>query len=177
MIDSLSSLASDEVKAGITIVFDAIRLPLEETETVSQKGGMTVMFAVDHEDADSLIEELILKNSSPKQLTVVSSDHRLHKAALRRKATPIDSDVWFDRLEQLGNQYFDTPDTTDGKPEKPDLEVLKQVDWANEFRLTEKPISTASESDCNDRGTTFNPFPKGYGDDLGEKLADDEPEP
>jgi hypothetical protein len=37
---------------------------------------------------------LIRKHSSPRALTVVSSDHRLHRAARRRRATPIDSDRW-----------------------------------------------------------------------------------
>jgi hypothetical protein len=32
-------------------------------------------------------------------LTVVSSDHRLHRAARRRKATPIDSEKWVAELQ------------------------------------------------------------------------------
>ena len=48
-----------------------------------------------HDSADELIEELIEADTSPRRLTVVSSDHRLHRAARRRRARAIDSDVWF----------------------------------------------------------------------------------
>ena len=52
-------------------------------------------FASGYENADELIEELIRAESAPRRLIVVSSDHRLHRAAKRRKAQAIDSDQWF----------------------------------------------------------------------------------
>ena len=56
------------------------------------------MFASQDEDADTVIERLVAADSAPKRLTVVSSDHRLQRAAHRRKATAVDSDVWFAQL-------------------------------------------------------------------------------
>ena len=56
---------------------------------------MTIHFSSEYDNADELIEELIEAHSVPKSLLVVSSDHRLQRAARRRKAPFVDSDVWF----------------------------------------------------------------------------------
>ena len=61
---------------------------------------MTIRFAPRDSDADTLIEELIRADTSPKRLTVVSSDHRIQNAARRRRAQPIDSDVWCAELSR-----------------------------------------------------------------------------
>jgi predicted RNA-binding protein with PIN domain len=164
LIATLRSRLSDEQCARITIVYDAKRLPIKETEAVSQKHGITVIFAVDHDEADTLIEELILKHSAPKQLTVVSSDHRLHKAALRRKATPIDSDVWFDRLERQQQRPASAASglvESDGD-DKPVPDELTEIDWQQEFGLDVETEDTKQPG----KESTYNPFPPGYGDDL-----------
>ena len=77
-----------------TVVFDAHDAPPGLPRTVTHH-GITVHYASDYEDADELIEELIQAHSAPRSLTVVSSDHRIHRAAKRRKAQPIDSDRWY----------------------------------------------------------------------------------
>ncbi len=79
-----------------TIVFDARQttgLP-----QVIEHRGVRVRFAVQHDAADDLIEELIRADSAPRRLVVVSSDHRLQRAARRRRAKAIDSDVWYAEL-------------------------------------------------------------------------------
>jgi predicted RNA-binding protein with PIN domain len=86
------------IRRRTAIVFDATRLPLRESQPTRTESGLTIIYAIDHEDADTLIELLIQKNSTPQKFTVVSSDHRLHKVASRRKSTPIDSDQWFDQI-------------------------------------------------------------------------------
>lgn len=80
-----------------TIVFDVNRTMAEvsERETIH---GMTVLNAIAYPDADTLIEQLIREHSAPKQLVVISSDHRLHKAARVRKAKPIDSEDFYEEL-------------------------------------------------------------------------------
>jgi len=120
------------------------RLPIKEDHNVSQRDGMTIIYAVEHEDADSMIEEIIRKHSNPKQLLVVSSDHRLHKAALRRKSNPIDSDVWYDNLEQGFESNSDAgPQSPNGNPNGQsdvDKEIptgLDKIDWAKEFGIDE----------------------------------------
>jgi len=60
--------------------------------------GIDVRFAVDHDEADDLIEELIAAHTSSKRLTVVSSDHRIQSAARRAGAMAVDSHAWLDAL-------------------------------------------------------------------------------
>src|SRR5690348_9788490 len=68
-----------------TVVFDAAAPPDGFPRETSHK-GITVLFAVDDDDADSRIERLIAQHPTPRSLTVVSSDNRLRQAARRRKA-------------------------------------------------------------------------------------------
>jgi predicted RNA-binding protein with PIN domain len=81
-----------------TVVFDA-REPPGHLPSESTHKGMTIVFAVDDEDADARIEQLIAAHSSPKALTVVSSDHRIRQAATRRKARALTADAFWQGLE------------------------------------------------------------------------------
>lgn len=111
----------------ITIVYDASRLPPGE-QADSRQQGIRILFAIDHDDADSLIEQLIQQHSVPRKLLVVSSDHRIQRAAKRRKAVTIDSDLWLDRLEELDQR---------GRPGEPvrnqSANAGPEVDWHQEF--------------------------------------------
>ena len=79
-----------------TVVFDAATAPPDRASTARHK-GLTILYAVDSDDADTRIEELIAHHSSPKHLTVVSSDHRIQKAALRRRSKIMTADAfWVD---------------------------------------------------------------------------------
>ncbi len=80
--------------AGSVVVFDSSQAPAGLPQT-SRHRGLLVQFATHYEDADALIEELIRQCSAPKRLTVVSSDHRLQRAARRRRAKAVNSDTWF----------------------------------------------------------------------------------
>ncbi len=73
-----------------------------------------VLFAAGFPDADSMIEEMIRKHSSPRRLTVVSSDRRLMDAARRRGAWGIDCDEWLDRRETEASRNCDVA----GEPEE-----------------------------------------------------------
>jgi uncharacterized protein len=92
----VQSLPPDEVPRT-TVVFDASESPWGVARQQKHQ-GLTVMFASRDDDADTVIEGLIAADSSPKRLTVVSSDHRLQRAAKRRRATAVDSDKWFAQL-------------------------------------------------------------------------------
>ncbi|MFC1757450.1 NYN domain-containing protein [Planctomycetota bacterium] len=123
----------------VTVAFDSeqkVSLPSEISAH-----GLRVLFARDYPTADDLIEELIQTNSAPNRLTVVSSDHRIQVFAKRRKATPIDSDVWFDQLLERS---------------------AKAVAAAGDSRQTDFEVP---DSDLEE--PFENPFPEGYGEDLG----------
>ncbi len=80
-----------------TVVFDASNSPWGVAKQLEHR-GIKVIFAAKEEDADTVIEDLIAADSAPKRLTVVSSDHRIQRTAKRRRATAIDSDLWFAQL-------------------------------------------------------------------------------
>ena len=86
---------SDELRRRTTVVFDA-KDPPPDADRHGTHAEILVLYAHEDEEADDLIERIIAGHSAPRQLIVVSSDHRLHKAARRRKATPLDSDEFLD---------------------------------------------------------------------------------
>lgn len=144
-IQTISKWLGDDRKHA-AIVFDASRLPIKEDHSVSQIDGLTIIYAVDYDDADSMIEEIVRTHSSPKQLIVVSSDHRLHKAALRRNAQPIDSDVWYDNLEQdfesmdqiWGNRNPVQADSDSQLDLEKEASGLDKIDWFKEFGIQDE---------------------------------------
>jgi uncharacterized protein len=86
---------SEEQRRRTTFVFDAKDPPPDSTGQGTQ-AEMLILYAQEDEEADDLIERIIAAHSAPRQLVVVSSDHRLHKSARRRKAVPLDSDAFLD---------------------------------------------------------------------------------
>lgn len=89
-----------------TIVFDGRDAPpgLPDHYTVH---GLQIRFAR-HQEADDLIEQLIQASHHPRQLTVVSNDRRLQRAARRRRGEGISCGTW---LASLNNLAPDPPRT------------------------------------------------------------------
>lgn len=86
-----------------TLVFDANSPPSDfDLETCYE--GLTLIFALGDENADARIEQLIAQHSAPKSLTVVSTDHRIRRAANRRKARAMTADEFLDLIERIGRQ-------------------------------------------------------------------------
>ncbi|MCA9215160.1 MAG: NYN domain-containing protein [Planctomycetales bacterium] len=136
MLRFLSEHLSAVGETDVAVVFDSDvkkRLPSQQ-----ELFGLRVYFARDYPTADDLIEELIAECKQPSNLIVVSSDHRIQVFAQRKRAMPIDSDVWFDCL-------------------------LEAVHDANQSRV--QPQQTDDVD--NDEPLFENPFPDGYGEDLG----------
>jgi len=129
----VESLPDDEV-SRTTIVFDASESPWGVAKQTNHR-GITVMFASKDEDADSVIEQLIADDSAPKRLTVVSSDHRIQRAAKRRRANFVDSDVWFAQmLRDRASRTTSAASSDAPKPEGPFSPG--EVDrWLREFGL------------------------------------------
>jgi uncharacterized protein len=103
LLNFIAESVPPETLAGTTVVFDAAGAPPGLPRTLSHRGLM-VRFAAGYEDADALIEELVLADSAPRRLLVVSSDHRLHRAARRRRAKAIDSDRWYAEILRNRNR-------------------------------------------------------------------------
>ena len=164
-----ASLKASERKAA-TIVFDAAEAPpgLPNNYVVE---GITVVYARDYPDADALLEELIELHPAPRGLTVVSSDHRVQRAARRRGASRIDSDLWYAdlwqrRIELRRQQQKAVPEKPRGQ-----LSAKEIAYWVEQFDgddLPELPTPQTPELEKPTEGFE-DPFPRGYGDDLSEE--------
>lgn len=161
LIDRLSAALPPAMARRTTVVFDAAAAP-PGLESRFIRHGIEVEFAVGYAEADDRLEELIAAHSSPKRLTVVSSDHRVQTAARRRGALAIDSDHWLDRLADGHVLLAISLDSAVNQ-----AQVLEQEkpalpgdagDWLMEFGIDDKCSRKASEIE--------NPFPPGYGEDL-----------
>jgi predicted RNA-binding protein with PIN domain len=95
-------LPEREVKRT-TIVFDAADAPPGLPRQFSHR-GIDVRFAPRNTSADALLEELIERSPDPRRLTVVSSDHRVQRAARQRGAKFVDSDQWHAELRRVAAQ-------------------------------------------------------------------------
>ena len=173
----------------MTVVFDA-RNPPPGMPRVIDHRGITVRFAAQHDNADALIEELIRADSAPRRLTVVSSDHRIQRAARRRKARAVDADVWYAEVLRRRRERQKSLPESAVRPAVPLLEedvnywirqfggksLLKELaeleaaestrpspgDPRVEDSSSEKPNAAEAQSEV------YNPFPPGYAEDLDE---------
>jgi predicted RNA-binding protein with PIN domain len=99
LLNFLAASIPEDERSQTTIVFDATDAPPGLPRTLSHR-GMMVRYASDYTNADELIEQLIADHHSPRGLLVVSSDHKIQRAAKRRRAAFIDSDRWYSELWQ-----------------------------------------------------------------------------
>lgn len=88
LVDLLGPARSDAI-----VVFDAAKAP-DGLPARFVHEGMTVLFAREYPDADSLIEKLVTEDHAPGHLVVVSSDRRLQGAARRRRARAVACEEW-----------------------------------------------------------------------------------
>ena len=193
LLHEIASFAGVGFAKRTTIVFDAAHRPRQAKTNRYRIKNVLVLYADQFDDADTMIEYLISKHATPKKLTVVSSDHRLHKSALRRRATPIDSEIWYDRL--LAGKFMSKTESV----KLPQPDGLSDVDWHDELKLNavdlkeiEAEIAAEQSDNAVERSTELeredlgqrddriedvaplsgevgNPFPPGYGEDLLEE--------
>ncbi len=93
-----SRLTPDELSTT-QVVFDAPRMG-PAPPGLTQPSGLSVCFAVDHDEADDLLEQIVREHPTPKQLTVVSSDQRIRRCARAKRATSLDAQTFLDQLER-----------------------------------------------------------------------------
>ena len=195
LLSALAELLPGEEAARTVVVFDAENPPPGLPRTLVAQ-GITVHFAADHEDADALLEELIARHSAPRSLTVVSSDHRLQRAARRRKARAVDSEAWYDeqlRKRQERGRVLVTPAK---RPEESPADETEY--WLRQFGATtgddaidddasppaarrgrqdkpkpdaQRPARRRSAKERREPSADelADPFPPGYGDDVWEE--------
>jgi hypothetical protein len=144
LLNFLAESLPEEVAARTTVVFDATDAPPGLPRHQTHR-GITVRFAAKYDDADTLIEELIGEATAPRSLTVVSSDHRLQRAARRRRARPVDSDLWYaEIIHQRRSRRLRR--TKPGKPPTP-LSGSEIAFWLAEFDADHLAERIASEEE------------------------------
>ena len=114
----VASLNESE-RAQTTIVFDAAEAPPGLPNHYAIE-GLQVIYARDYPDADTLIEEMIEEHTAPRGLLVISSDHRVQRAARRRGSKYTDSERWYSelwrrRVELRSNQQKSVPEKPMGE--------------------------------------------------------------
>ncbi len=135
LLGMLCEKLSEPEQMRCTVVFDAQNAP-GDVSRESKHHEIRVLFAPAGSDADTVIEELIAKHPAAKQAIVVSADHRLHKAARRKGATPIDSEPFWERLQKRPDARTALIDENDvkGPKTKPPPKTKRETEnWLKEF--------------------------------------------
>jgi uncharacterized protein len=179
LLNFLAASLDPEGLPRTTVVFDAQDSPPGLPRSLEHR-GLAVRFAARDGSADELIGELIRADSAPRQLVVVSSDHAVQRAARRRRATAVDSEVWYDELVRARRRRAAAESDV---PERPAVPLLTEdVDyWLRQFggastleqlwgagtpATPREPAGASEASSEKDVGPLENPFPPGYGEDL-----------
>lgn len=129
----LSGVLEPATCAQTVVVFDASAAPrgLPREEVCF---GLQVRYAAGFPEADALLEELIRQHHTPRQLTVVSSDRRVQRAARRRRASAVDCRTWLESLMAPHRAAHAAPE-----PSKPSLPPSdEEVEyWVRQFSVPE----------------------------------------
>ncbi len=131
----------DGARERTTVVFDAFDPPIDAVSHFRFR-EVAVRFAVDAGEADHLIEQLIRRHSSPRQLRVVSDDIRVRQAAKRRGAAAVKCDAFLRRLDR----YVASEGRSVAESRLP---VASPGDWLDYFGLSGDDAKTGF-SDLND---------------------------
>ena len=163
---------SIEERQRCTVVFDAIDAP-PGLDREFQHEGIAVQFAEPGHEADEVIEQLVARHSAARNLIVVSSDHRLQRAARIRRAASLDSEAFLMRLSRRGDATESTNSSNKGGPStaKPLSPTGPDVTyWLREFG----PIDVATiakEEDTDTKPNSADPWQQGI-DEMQRALDD-----
>ena len=164
LLNFLAESLPHQERQNTTVVFDAGKDAPRGLPREQDFRGITIHFASQYDEADTLIEELIRADTAPRSLTVVSSDHRLQRAARRRRARAVDSDRWY--AEVLTRRRRERAPRTDSRKPQPPTSAEDIAYWLDKFT----PEGGATDQDTPP--PIDNPFPPGYADDLLDEDSD-----
>jgi predicted RNA-binding protein with PIN domain len=157
LLDFLAASIDRRERRNTAIVFDAAGAPPGLPRQLMHD-GITVHFAQRHSEADEMIEELLEECAAPRNLLVVSSDHRVQRAARHFGASFVDSDKWYREALAKIRQRQANADEAATKPHE-DLTPEELNYWMRQFGDAAKQ-----------QGGIDDPIPPGYGDDIEEQL-------
>jgi len=146
--DSLTNWLITTLPANLrkktVLVFDA-KNPPPNRGFLFDRSGITIHFAVGYPDADTLMEEYIRLHHAPRNLTVVTSDHRIQRAAKRKRATAMDADRWARQI-QYQFQATDGKQADKAKP-NPALSDHEVIGWMKGFGIDSQQEASQLEQE------------------------------
>ena len=93
---------------AITVIFDAKRKP-RHVPSEFQEGRILIRYAGRREEADDVIEALLIQHAAPARLIVVSEDRRLRQAAARRHARSLGCEELLEHMERASARRASGP--------------------------------------------------------------------
>lgn len=97
LLKLLARNLEDRERPATTVYFDAKSSP-SRSQLPGSFRDLRVIFAGGDGEADTAMEHFIERNATPKRLLVVTSDHRIQRAARVRRCPFIDSPAFLDEL-------------------------------------------------------------------------------
>jgi predicted RNA-binding protein with PIN domain len=132
-LNDLAALLGAVDARQTTVVFDASAAPDDVPDSAAHQ-GMSIVYAVGDESADERIEALIARHSSPKSLTVVSSDRRIRQSAARRRARAVSSEeFWSGLREKRPDRPAATRPTAEDRARLHGLTPAESAAWLDVF--------------------------------------------
>ncbi len=131
LLNFLGRVIDAKLRGRTTIVFDAAHAPPGLPKCITRE-GMAVHFAREHGSADALIEEILQNSPQRRSLLIVSSDHRLHRAARQCGAKAIDSQRWYQAMLRASRHHPQPQTPEQDKPAAP-LSEAEVARWVEEF--------------------------------------------
>ena len=114
----------------VTVIFDAAQAP-PRAPAEFEYHGIHVAFAIHEERADDLIEAMIRKASAPRQITVVTDDHHIQRAAQRRHCLVRGCTDYLSDLERRGPKAKSEVEQAPAKPQAVSAEETQH--WLDKF--------------------------------------------
>ncbi|MCA9237097.1 MAG: NYN domain-containing protein [Planctomycetales bacterium] len=175
MLRFLAASVDDAERPRTTVVFDAADAPpgLPQSVTFAE---MLVRYAATYADADELLEELIAAHHAPRTLLVVSSDHRIQRAARRRRCRFIDSDQWY--AAAVRRRQHNRPPAVDARKRLGEATEDEVAYWVEQFteqaptEPSEPPPKKTTRPREPGADSLIDPFPPGYADDLFDDASE-----
>jgi len=99
LLKRLQTGLSEAERAHTSVIFDA-QFSEHPDRRPLHLYGMRVLFSPHGRQADDLIEILLSSHPAPQQVMVISSDHRLQRAARHARATSLSSDAFLVELDE-----------------------------------------------------------------------------
>ena len=146
----LAGSLSTEERQRCTVVFDAIEAPTGLAREF-QHEGIAVLFAEPGHEADEVIEHLVATHSAARNLIVVSSDHRLQRAARSRRAASLDSEAFLTRLSRRDGADQTTSRSSEGSDSAAKPSPTSDPDvayWLREFGPIDIETIASEEETC-----------------------------